>query len=189
MNMWKMIIAAGALMLTAPAALAQVIVVDFGRVQEQSAAGKDVAQKLQAIGNAINQELDPESKWVNGEGQALQQSLQGKTPQQIQADAALKTRAEAFQKRQQGLRRNQVQRAREFQETQNKAGEALQKALEPVLAEVMQRRNATVVLDAQVVFRHAPAVDATDDVIRALDARTKTVVVTRVTLPPQPAQP
>ncbi len=176
----------------APTAVAQattVITIDEGRILRDSRAGKDIQAKLKNIETQINGELEPTRKTLETEGKALQTQLQGKTREAVAADAALVAKLQAYQQKANDFGQKTAIVSQEFGLTEQKALGDFNKALEPVLLEVVKEKNAQLVVSkGQVVFS-ADAIDATPLIISKLDARTPTIAVTRQRAPaPAPAQ-
>ena len=176
--------------LSVPAALAQgstVMVIDDVQILRASKAGQDIGRKLQAIETQINNELEPSRKALENQAKALQPRLEGKTREQIAADSALVSELGAFQQSQQEFNQERAIASREFALTEEKAIADFNKALEPALMEVVQERNAQLVLlRSQAVFS-ADSVDATSAVVQRLDQKTPAIAVTRQKLPAGPA--
>ncbi len=173
------------------AAMAQgstVMIIDDAQILRASKAGQDIARKLQAIETQINNELEPSRKALENQAKALQPRLEGKTREQIAADSALVSELGAFQQSQQEFNQERAVAAREFALTEEKAIIDFNKALEPALLEVVQEKNAQLVLlRSQAVFA-ADSVDGTMVVVQRLDQKTPAIAVTRQKLPAnQPA--
>ena len=177
------------LLAIAPQAFAQtttattVIIVDQARVMRDSRAGKDVQAKVKAIGETMRNEIKPEGDALEIEEKSLNAQMTGKTPQAIQADAALRQRFESFRTRAAAYGQKRAGLARDLQATEVTAWNKFNEQLRPVLQEVINERGASIVIDrSQVVFAN-PSVDVTDVVIQKLDARVPTVTVARIKAP------
>jgi Skp family chaperone for outer membrane proteins len=94
----------------------------------------------------------------------------------------------AYQKRAQEFAQKQQVVSKEFQLTERKALIDFNKAIEPALMEVVNEKNAQIVMSKAQVIYSADAVDVTPLVITKLDAKTPTIAVSRQRLPAQPAQ-
>lgn len=194
MTRMKSILAAVALAVSlsavaAPVAVAQaavVITIDEGRILRDSRAGKDIQAKLKNIETQINGELEPTRKTLDTEGKALQTKLQGKTREAIAADAALVAQLQAYQKKANEFGQKTQVVSQEFGLTEQKALIDFNKALEPVLLEVVKEKNAQLVVSKSQVVFSADSIDATGLIISKLDARTPTINVTRQRAPAQP---
>jgi Skp family chaperone for outer membrane proteins len=152
-----------------------VVVYSLQGVVAGSAAGRDMATKLQGIQAAMNAELDTERRAILDERQRLMQTpaSQLQSPEVRRADAALQQRAEAFEI---ARRRTEI----DLQATNERALGLFLQALQPVMTSVVERRGAHVVLEAAEVSFAVPGVDITRDLVTALDAAVTTINVARV---------
>ena len=170
----------------APIATAQgttIVVIDQRKILADSLAGKDIANKLKNISEQVNRELKPTGDSLNSEGKSLQSRLNGKTEQQIAADTALVNSLQSFQRKSNDFARKRQIAAAEMEMTQRKALSDFANALRPVILEVVREKNAKVVLDRSQTQYVEPSFDSTSLVISKLDARTKSISVTRQKLP------
>jgi len=185
MHVLKLAAAAAAVaLLASPAALAQqrgaVVVVNYTQLLQQSAMGRDMGVKL----NAIGEQLQREAQALNPEGQAIQRDLaafqtaaRGKSPEQIQADptlgpqsTALQNRVTQFQQRQQALQGD-------FECTRAMAMRDFGTAMTPSLHTAMAAHGASIAVDAGNVLYFDPGSDVTAAVQQALDASSRTATV------------
>jgi outer membrane protein len=177
--------ATGALAQTAPAPAtppapvapvpSHVVVYSLQGVVGGSAAGRDMATKLQGIQAAMNAELDTERRAILDERQRLMQTpaSQLQSAEVRRADAALQQRAEGFEI---ARRRTEI----DLQATNERALGLFLQALQPVMTSVVERRGAYVVIEAAEVSFAVPGVDITRDLVTALDASVTTINVARV---------
>lgn len=175
----------------APIAAAQgttVVVIDQRKILADSLAGKDIANKLKNISDQVNRELKPTGDSLNSEGKSLQSRLNGKTEQQVAADTALVNSLQSFQRKSNEFARKRQIAAAEMEMTQRKALADFANALRPVILEVVREKNAKIVLDRSQTQYVDPTFDSTSLVISKLDAKTKTISVTRQKLPIAPNQ-
>lgn len=175
---------------TAPAASAQgttVIAIDEVKILRESKAGKDMATKLDNIEKQMNNELAPTRASLQTEGKALDAKLAGKSRAEVNADAALVTELNAYQKKANEFANKANKFSQEFSLTERVALAQFNKALEPVLLQVIQEKKAQVVISKSAVIYSADTIDATTDLITKLDAATPTLAVTRQKIPDQPA--
>nr|WP_321440933.1 OmpH family outer membrane protein [uncultured Hyphomonas sp.] len=182
----------GSASFTAPTAAAQgstVIAVDEVKILRESKAGKDMATKLNNIETQMNNELTPERTSLQNEGKTLDGKLQGKSREQVNADAALVTELNAYQAKANAFAAKAQKASQEFSLTERVALATFNKALEPVLLQVIQEKNAQLVVSKSAVIYSADSIDATALVIQKLDAATPTLAVTRQKIPDQPANP
>ena len=170
----------------APAASAQgtvVVVIDQGKILADSKAGKDMLTKLKNIETQINSELKGPADALSAERKTLATKVEGKTEQAVLADAALVPQIEGFQKKANELAAKRQVLSQEFAATEQKAFVDFNKALEPVLLEVIKEKNAQVVLYKNQVVFSADNVDATAAVITKLDQKTPSIAVVRQRAP------
>jgi outer membrane protein len=182
----------GSAAFTAPAALAQgsnVIAIDEVKILRDSKAGKDMATKLNNIETQMNGELTPERNTLQTQGKALDAKLSGKTREQVNADAALVSELNGYQAKANAFAAKAQRASQEFSLTERVALANFNKALEPVLLQVIQEKNAQMVVSKSSVVYTADSIDATALVIQKLDAATPTLTVTRQKIPDQPANP
>ena len=166
----------------------KVVVVDQGRVLTESAAGQDIATKIQDIQNQMQRELQPSATSLEELGNTIQARTANMTPEALQADTELQAQARDYQTRLHSLSQESDRRATELAITERKAQIAFAEALKPVLEEVMAGHGAEIMLSATDVMIALPSVNVTDEVIEKLDSRTPTIAVTRERLPAQQAQ-
>lgn len=163
-----------------------ILVIDDAQILRESKAGQDIQRKLQTIETQINNELEPTRKALEAEAKTLQPKLDGKTREAVAADTALLNQLNTFQQKNNDFGQKRAIVAREFAMTEEKAIVDFNRALEPVLMEVVREKNAQIVfLKSQAVFS-ADAVDGTAAVIQKLDAKTPAIAVTRQKLPAAP---
>ena len=175
----------------APLASAQgtvVVTIDEARILRDSKAGKDVQAKLTNIETQISNELEPTRASLETEGKSLNTQLQGKTRADVAADAALVTKLTAYEKKAGDFGQARQKASQEYALTERQALVEFNKALEPVLMEVVREKNAQAVMSRNAVIYSADSIDVTTDVITKLDAATPTISVVRKRLPAQPAQ-
>lgn len=170
----------------APVAFAQgaiVIVIDETQILADSKAGKDMFTKLKNIETQINGELKPTRDSLETERKSLATKLEGKTREAIVADAALVKSIEGFQTKSNAFAEKRQLVSQEYAATEQKAFQEFNKALEPVMMEVVKEKNAQVVLSkSQAVFT-ADSVDATAAIVSKLDQKTPAINVVRQRAP------
>lgn len=167
----------------------KLVVVDQHRVLTESAAGQDIATKIQTIQDQMQRELEPSANSLEQLGNTIQARTANMTPEALQADTELQAQARDYQTRLRTLSQESDRRSTELAITERKAQIAFAEALKPVLEEVMAAHGAEVMLAASDVMIALPAVNVTDEVIEKLDSRTPTIAVTRERLPAQQGQP
>ena len=174
--------AAAARPAAAPPVLSPVVIYDLGRLIQDSTAGQDMRNKLTAIRDQINRELEPDRRKLQSELDAL-----GAISVADAQTQAVKARQEAFQLNSIEFSQKQQRLAQVMQLTERNALEAFSAAFSPAMQQAMTARNALVAMQAQQVEAFVPGVDMTGDLITRLNATTKTINVVRATLPTAPA--
>lgn len=168
----------------------KIITYDQARLMRDSAGGKDIAQKLQAIGNSMKTELESEGRALDTEGKSVETRVRGLSPEALRADTALVSQYQNFQTKRAVFQQKTQVRQAELQQTEQNAWADYFKTLQSVLQEVANERGAQVVLERNGVAYSAPNLDVTDLVMSKMNARKPSVTVTRarINLPQQPAQ-
>lgn len=159
-----------------------ILVVDTNRVLRDSDVGKHIARQLETIGKSIEAEAKASASPLEAKGKSLQSQLKGKDYNALQNDAALQAQLKSFQTDQQKLKVDIAYKAEEMKITEAKAVQKVQDRLRIILKDIVQERNADVVLERSLVIYGDPA-DVTDTVISRLNGQLKTVPVTRERLP------
>ncbi len=169
---------------SAPAVASPVIVVNVAYIVQASSAGQDMANKINAITQAMASELQPEARAIDAERNRLAQTpaSQLQTPQFQAQEEALGKRLQAFEVKRQKA-------AADLQATRQAAFEALQASLDPVLKSLLASRNAYIILDTGSAVDFVGGVDATADLLAKYNAAVKTINVTRVNTAAPAANP
>lgn len=175
---------------TANAQGTKVITYDQARVMRDSAGGKDLARKVQAISASMKTELESEGRALETEGKSLESRTANLTREAVAADATLRTQFESFGRKRAAFQQKGQIRQAELQQTEQTAWAEFFTALKPVVQEVANERGAQVVLELSAVAYAAPNLDVTDLVISKMNARKPSVNVTRarINLPQTPAE-
>ena len=163
-----------------PAVLSPVVVYDLGGLIQDSVAGQDMANKLKAIRDQINRELEPDQRQLETELRAILTSSV-----QDSQSAAGRQRQEAFQRLNNEFQQKQERLSQVMQLTERNAIDAFNKAIAPALQQTLVARNGLIAISANQVEAFIPGVDMTADLITRLNATTKTINVVRATLPTQ----
>jgi Skp family chaperone for outer membrane proteins len=161
-----------------------ILVYDVDQLITQSAAGIDMRTKLTAINDQIRRELEPDQRQLQSELAA------------IRATSVADAQAPAAQQRQESFERlyRQFEAKRErlgavMQLTERNALGTFSTALKPVLRATMLARNGLMVIQAGSVDEYVAGVDMTADLVTRMNAATRTIAVTRATLPTQGGAP
>ncbi|NQY13016.1 MAG: OmpH family outer membrane protein [Henriciella sp.] len=192
----KSIMAAFALLFTAPIALSSVamaqgttvVVIDRVKIYAESAAGQDLRNKVASIETTMQGELQPTATKLQADGTALDAKTEGMTRETILADAALTAEVEQLARDAQVFQQRRQIAANELALTERAALAEFNQALIPVLREVVAETGANIILDkSQVVFVD-DATDVSASVISKLNAATPTINVVRQKMPTQQPQ-
>ena len=163
----------------APAAV--VVVVDTERVYRECTACKAAQTQLQSRVTALQTRQTTLTNQLRPEGQAIQaaiNALNGKEP-----DAALRTRVQAFQTKQENANKELATGQQNIQSMQANVVRQINARLNPVISQVMNAKGANIAVDAGTTLARAPSIEVTTEVLAALNAALPSVSVT-----PLPAQ-
>lgn len=167
----------------APAAV--VVVVDSDRIYRDCTACRSAQTQLQGRLTALQSRQKTLADQLRPEGQAIQtavQGLAGRAP-----DAALRGRAEAFQKKQDDANQELGRSQQNLQSIQANIVRQINARLNPVITQVMTARGANLAVDTNATLAHSQTVDVTAAVLAGLNAALPTVSLTP--LPAQAQQP
>jgi outer membrane protein len=179
--------AAAAVMLAVPAAHAQagatapgVCVLDRDAMLGTSVAGKSIGEQLRAMAAASDTSLKAERAAIEKDV-AGYRSLQATLP----ADQR-NARAGELQKRADALDVKAATAQREIQGGEVKALQSLLAEASPLVDQEAAAQKCGIVLDVKgiFVFNNPPAMNITKAVLAKLDAKIKTIAVTRVSAAP-----
>ncbi|MBA2771249.1 MAG: OmpH family outer membrane protein [Sphingomonas sp.] len=182
---------AAAVALSAPVAVhaqrlpaAVVAVVDTGRIYRECTACRAAQAQLNSQVTALQTrqrtlatQLQPEQRAI----QAAITALQGRQP-----DAALRTRAEAYQRREQQAAQELQQGQQRVQSSQANVLRQINERLNPIINQVMTARGATLAVDTEASLAHSAGINVTSDVLARLNSVLPSVSVTPL---PQQQQP
>lgn len=129
-----------------------------------SAVGKNANMRLQQIAQQVQAELSGEQAAIENDDKQL--SAQRATLDQN----TFEQRAAALQVRANALQRKAELRRRELEATQQKVRQRLGQEVEPLLQQVYQAKQCSVLLDGSVVFAN-PAMDVTGQLVTSLNAK------------------
>lgn len=160
-------------------ALTGVCIFSSQRAVAQSQVGKAVGARLQTITQQVTAELNGERTALENESKALD-AKKATTAQDAleQQAAALQVKANAWQ------RKGQL-RQREVEATEQKALSRVYQELDTPIKQVYQAQKCSILFDRESVMLANPAMDITDAVVTALDARIKTLTFDRERLDQQ----
>jgi len=175
-------LAAPAMAQRAPAAV--VVVVDTDRIYRDCNACRTAQTQLQSQVTALRTRQQTLETQLRPEGQAIQtavNALAGKQP-----DAALTNRVKAFQQRQETANQELARGQQNIQSIQANVLRQINEKLQPAINQVMTQKGANLAVDVDATLAHGTAVNATNEVLAALNATLPSVSVTP--MPQQPTQ-
>jgi outer membrane protein len=167
----------------------QAIVVDTQRIFSTCTACVAAQAQLKTQADAIQARQTALATPLQTEQQSIQtavNALQGRQP-----DAALQSRITAFQQRQQQAAQELQGREETFNRNRAFVGQQISQRLNPIIVSTMKARGANVAVDPTSILAYEPALDATNDVLAALNQQLPSVSVTAPAAPaaPRPATP
>lgn len=160
-------------------AIPGVCIFSGARAIGSSQVGKAVDARLKTIIQQVNAELTGERTALDNEAKALDAKKATIAQDALEQQAAtLQAKANAWQ------RKGQL-RQKEVEATEQKALARVYSELNTPIQQVYQAQKCSVLLDRESVMLANPAMDITDAVVAALDARIKTLTFDRERLDQQ----
>ena len=167
----------------APAAV--VVVVDTDRIYRECTACRSAQTQLNTRITSLQTRQQTLANQLRPEGQAIQtaiQALNGRDP-----GAALRTRVQAFQTKQEQANQELQTGQQNLQSIQANVLRQINARLNPIISQVMNTRGANIAVDMGATLAHAPAVNVTAEVLTSLNSALPSVSLTP--LPAQQQQP
>uniref|UniRef100_UPI00286D4D95 OmpH family outer membrane protein n=1 Tax=Phenylobacterium sp. TaxID=1871053 RepID=UPI00286D4D95 len=165
--------AAAAPAITHGPALAGVCTVSLEGAIGTSTVGKYVQTRLQQIATQVQAELKAEDTAMQTEAKTLE-------GQRATLDQnTFETRASALQVKANAFQRKAQLRERELQATQQKALGRVGQELDPIIRQVYQQRQCSLLLTRDAVVIGNPAMDISGPVVTALNAKITTFAFDR----------
>jgi outer membrane protein len=146
-----------------PTAAPSTITISWQRVSAQSDFGKRANQELEALRAERGRELATKQNELED---VIRQLTRAEGLSAAERDRLFKDETQRRTDLQQLSQQAQVA----MQTTQARLQAELRSKLAPVLADIAKRHNVDVVLNAEAVLWSAPGTDATDEVLRRLNA-------------------
>lgn len=160
-------------------ALPGVCIFSSPRAVGSSQVGKAVDARLKTIIQQVNAELTAERTTLDNEAKALD------AKKATLAQDALEQQASALQIKANAWQRKGQLRQKEVEATEQKALSRVYQELDTPIRQVYQAQKCSILLDRESVMLANPAMDITDAVVAALDARIKTLTFDRERLDQQ----
>ena len=133
-------------------------------------------------------ELKPTGDALASEGETLEAKTANMSMEAIAADEALSQEVRDYARKAQAFNRQRQIAAAELQATERKAWSDFFTAMQGVLQEVVNEKNADVMIDRSDAIYVSESVDATNLVISKMDAKMPTVTVVRQKIQAQAPQ-
>ena len=130
-----------------------------------STVGKYVQTRLQQIATQVEAELKAEQTAIQNEAKTLE-------GQRATLDQnTFETRAAALQVKANAYQRDEQQRSRELQATQQKALGRVYQELTPIVSQVYQQRQCSLLINRESVVLSNPSMDISQAVVTGLNAK------------------
>ncbi len=168
----------------APAAT--IVVVDSGRIYRECTACRTAQASLQSQANTLQTRQQTLAGQLRTEGQAIQTAITALNG--AQPGAALRTRVQAFQTREQQANAELQRSQTNLQSIQQNVLRQINTRLGPAVNQVMVQRGANIAVDVDATLAHAAGTEVTDAVLVALNATLPSVTLTPLPAQAQPAR-
>lgn len=161
---------------------AKVAVVDVERVMRDCTACVAANTQLQTQRQALVTFAQQQGQPLQTEQTSLETALKAANGK---PDAALTTRIQAFQTKQQTAQRAVSEREQAFQRNVQFVQQQIAQKMVPVIQQIAQQRGATIAVSKENTIFSAPAAEITDAVLTTLNQQLPSVSTTA----PPPQQP
>ena len=156
-----------------------VLVIDKTALLRASKAGQDISNQIRALADQAKAEIDPSGRALQAEAASLKSQAASMTPEQRQSRVAAFEQKQAAFQQMAGVKQQRVQMALAA------ANHDMEKAVGPILKQVMADHHGNIVIDKQaVILATDSSFDITQEVVTRLDAVLPSV---KVELPPADA--
>jgi outer membrane protein len=170
---------------------ASILIVNTDTIYRTCTACVAAQSQLQGLITAAQQRQQALSQPLQAEMQSIEQAATAARNQtgaaRTTAEAAIQTRLQALQTRQNAANQELQGLERNIRSSQANVTQQINARLNPIIRQVMTTRGANVVLDKNAALANADALDATAEVLAALNQQLPSVTV--APLPQQPAAP
>jgi len=130
-----------------------------------STVGKAVVERLNQLGQQVQSELTAQQTSLQNDAKALNDAKASLSSDQFN------TRAAAITGRERDFERLVELRRQEMTQTQQKRFNEVLNDAQPVVQQIFQQHNCSILVDGQSVLAVAPAMDLTPQVIQGLNTR------------------
>jgi Skp family chaperone for outer membrane proteins len=153
---------------------AVIAVVDLEKVTAECNACKTAAAALRSQATALQTRQQALAGPLQTEQKSIQAAIDA-LPQGKEPDAALKTRASAFQTKYEQAQQEIARGEQQLQRNQAYINQQVRDKLGPIYQQVMQRRGANIMVESGATLATSTSVDVTNDVLAALNAAMPTI--------------
>jgi Skp family chaperone for outer membrane proteins len=163
---------------------ATIAVVDLEKVTTDCTSCKNAQNALTAQVNALKAREKTLGTPIQAEQKSLQtaiEALGSKEP-----DAALRTRIQAFQSKQQSAAEEISRQQQQIQRNQAYIQQQIQTKLGPIYQSVMTKRGANIMVEVGSTLATSASVDVTNDIVASLNAALPSI---QTIAPAAPAKP
>jgi outer membrane protein len=160
---------------------AVIAVVDLEKVTANCNACKTAAASLRSQVSALQSRQQTLAGPLQTEGKSIQDAidaLNGKEP-----DAALKTRAQAWETKRQQASQEVARSEQQIQANNQYVQKQISDKLGPIYSSVMQKRGANVMVEIGQTLASGATLDVSNDVLTALNAALPTIQTTAPAAP------
>ncbi len=160
---------------------AVIAVVDLEKVTAQCNACKTAAASLRSQVTSLQSRQQALAGPLQTEGKSIQDAidaLNGKQP-----DAALKTRAQAWETKRQQAAQEVTRGEQQIQANNQYVQKQISEKLGPIYSSVMQKRGANVMVEIGQTLASAATLDVSNDVLTALNAALPAIQTTAPAAP------
>ena len=151
------------------------LVVDYDKLLNTTKAAGDIRTQINALKAKLQKDVDADESGLKKEEEALRAKQASMSP-----DEFAKAR-DAFQKKVADVQRRVQARNRQLEGAVNGATDKLRQAIVPIFSDIMNKQNATVLLDTASVLYADSSLDITS---QALERLNQAVTKVKVELPP-----
>ncbi|MEM9726130.1 MAG: OmpH family outer membrane protein, partial [Pseudomonadota bacterium] len=152
-------------------ARSDVLVVNMERIRRNAAAARSLESQADGIRAALRREFERRRDALSEEEKALAALQKSLEPDAFEARAA------RFEQQVRVLKLDRRRQGQALQLALRTASEQMDLALQPILAEIMAEREATIMIDNRNVVLSATALDVTQIAINRLDEALPTLEV------------
>lgn len=155
--------------------------ISSSQVFSNSQLGQHIARRLNEIANQSIAEVTTAQQNIEAERSNLRALVQN------QGEAAVSAQIEAYNQKAQQFLDLRSQRDAEQQATENAARQQFDQAVSPVVLQVSQQKNCSMIMEFDMLIVPDPRANITPDLVTALNSRVTTIPIERQNLTRAPA--